>query len=194
VTVSSGPGLVARCASLHPRVRKAKTRPLSMSLTTTSSRRDQELQSEPRTTTNSFYSMTASSSDAFPTTTGIVTDETAFEFTSGGSNTEIVRRRFHTGALNQIRTWVIHTMDHTPIAATLPRPLRVLHCPGAQKSGGGPTAGTTRTRTRTYEKENTTTGYAPSQSRSTLSTWTRSRSTTPTPPSSDASLSAPRNC
>ncbi|KAF9231043.1 hypothetical protein BU15DRAFT_82894 [Melanogaster broomeanus] len=32
-------------------------------------------------------------------------------------------------------------MDRTPITATLPRPLRVPHCPGVQQSGGGPTAG-----------------------------------------------------
>ena len=46
--------------------------------------------SEPRTTTNSFHTMTDSStlsSDACPTTTGIVTDEMALELTSGDSNT-----------------------------------------------------------------------------------------------------------
>ncbi|KAG6379781.1 hypothetical protein JVT61DRAFT_10320 [Boletus reticuloceps] len=119
--------------------------------------------SEPHIATNSFCTATdssTSSSDVRKTVTGTLTDEAAFEFMSGGSNTQIVHR-FHS-------------------SYTSSSPLFLSKSQGIQR----------RHHSRGYisNKENAASGYTASQSRS--SSWTRSRSTTPTPAPSTATLSA----
>jgi hypothetical protein len=91
VTVSSGPRPGGEVRVTPPPSGKTKARPLSdVSDDNFFSAGSRTSSSEPHTTSNSFYTLSdsaTSSSDMRRTTTGIVTDETAFEFTSGGSNT-----------------------------------------------------------------------------------------------------------
>ena len=187
VTVSSGPRLGGDVRVTPPPSGKTKTRPLSdISDDNFFSAGSRTSSSEPRTATNSFYSVTdtsTSSSDARPTTAGIITDETAFEFTSGGSNTQIVpstlsyRRTESNSYLGDS-----HEGSYTYSSYTSSSPSSLSRTPGIRR----------RRYSRSYisDKENAASGYTASQSRSTLSSWTRSRSTTPTPPPSTASLSA----
>ena len=186
VTVSSGPRLGGEVRVTPPPSGKAKTRPLSdISDDNFFSAGSRTSSSEPRTATNSFYTLSnssASSSDARPTT-GIITDETAFEFTSGGSNTQIVpstlsyRRTESNSYLGDS-----HDGSYTYSSYTSSSPSSLSRSPGIRRRG--------YSRTYISDKENATSGYTASQSRSTLSTWTRSRSTTPTPAPSTAALSA----
>jgi hypothetical protein len=186
VTVSSGPRLSAEVRITPPPSAKAKTRPLSdVSDDNFFSAGSRTSSSEPR----SFYSMTSStsSSDARPTTTGLVTDETAFEFTSGGSNTEIVastlsyRRTESNSYLGDSHDGSYSYSGYTstsPSRSTLSRSseVRRRRYPHSEE---------------TSDKENTTSGYTASQSRSTMSTWTRSRSTTPVPSTALSALEIP---
>ncbi|KAH0831167.1 hypothetical protein J3R83DRAFT_13743 [Lanmaoa asiatica] len=187
VTVSSGPRLGGEVRVTPPPSGKTKARPLSdVSDDNFFSAGSRTSSSEPRTTTNSFYTMSdssTSSSDARPTTTDIITDETAFEFTSGGSNTQIVpstlsyRRTESNSYLGDS-----HDGSYTYSSYTSTSPSSLSRSPGIRR----------RRYSRNYvsDKENAASGYTASQSRSTLSTWTRSRSTTPTPAPSTAALSA----
>ena len=187
VTVSSGPRLSGEVRVTPPPSGKTKTRPLSdISDENFFSAGSRTSSSEPRTTTNSFYTMTdssTSSSDARPTTTGIITDETAFEFTSGDSNTQIVpstlsyRRTESNSYLGDS-----HDGSYTYSSYTSTSPSSLSRSQGIRR----------RRYSRSYpsDKENAASGYTASHSRSTLSTWTRSRSTTPTPAPSTSALSA----
>ena len=186
VTVSSGPRLGGEVRVTPPPSGKTKTRPLSDMSDDNFFSAGSRTSSEPRTTTNSYYSMSGSStssSDARPTTSGIITDETALEFTSGASNTQIVpstlsyRRTESNSYLGDS-----HDGSYTYNGYTSSSPSSLSRSPGMRR----------RHYSRCYisDKENATSGYTGSQSRSTLSTWTRSRSTTPTPTHSSASLSA----
>jgi hypothetical protein len=187
VTVSSGPRLSGEVRVTPPPSGKTKTRPLSdISDENFFSAGSRTSSSEPRTTTNSFYTVTdssTSSSDARPTTTGIITDETAFEFTSGDSNTQIVpstlsyRRTESNSYLGDS-----HDGSYTYSSYTSTSPSSLSRSPGIRR----------RRYSRSYpsDKENAASGYTASHSRSTLSTWTRSRSTTPTPALSTSALSA----
>ncbi|KAF8556599.1 hypothetical protein OG21DRAFT_1482945 [Imleria badia] len=187
VTVSSGPRLSGEVRVTPPPSGKTKTRPLSdISDDNFFSAGSRTSSSEPRTTTNSFYTMSnssTSSSDARPTTTDIITDETAFEFTSGDSNTQIVpstlsyRRTESNSYLGDS-----HDGSYTYSSYTSSSPSSLSRSSGIRR--------TRYSRTYISDKENATSGYTASQSRSTLSTWTRSRSTTPTPAPSAAALSA----
>ena len=187
VTVSSGPRLSGEVRVTPPPTGKTKTRPLSdISDDNFFSAGSRTSSSEPRTTTNSFYTMTdssTSSSDARPTTTGIITDETAFEFTSGGSNTQIApstlsyRRTESNSYLGDS-----HDGSYTYSSYESTSPSSLSRSLGIRRRR--------YSRSHVSGKENATSGYTASQSRSTLSTWTRSRSTTPTPIPSTADLSA----
>ncbi|KAF9224785.1 hypothetical protein BS17DRAFT_731403 [Gyrodon lividus] len=190
VTVSSGPRLGGEVRVTPPPSAKAKARPLSdVSDDNFFSAGSRTSSNEPRTTTNSFYSMTASSassSEERPTTTDIITDETAFEFTSGGSNTQVVastlsyRRTESNSYLGDSHDGSYSYSSYTPTSpsrSTLSRSSEVRRRRYTHSE-------------ETSDKENTTSGYTASQSRSTLSTWTRSRSTTPTPVLPAAALSA----
>ena len=98
--------------------------------------------SEPCMTTNSFSADTfTSSSDVHQTTTGIIMDKTVFEFTSSGSNTQIVPSMLfyrHTGSNSYLGD---SHGDHVLTAATCHLPH--LCCSGVQGSRGGTTAGAT---------------------------------------------------
>lgn len=187
VTVSSGPRLGSEVRVTPPPSGKTKTRPLSdISDDNFFSAGSRTSSSEPRTTTNSFYTVSdssTSSSDARRTTTGIVTDETAFEFTSGSSNTQIVpstlsyRRTESNSYLGDS-----HDGSYTYSSYTSTSPSSLSRSPGIRRRG--------YSRNYISDKENVASGYTASQSRSTLSTWTRSRSTTPTPDPSTTALSA----
>ena len=187
VTVSSGPRLGDEVRVTPPPSGKTKARPLSeISDENFFSAGSRTSSSEPRTTTGSFYTMSSSStssSDERPTTTGIITDETAFEFTSGGSNTQIVpstlsyRRTESNSYLGDS-----HDGSYTYSSYTSTSPSSLSRSLGIRRRG--------YTRGCISDKENATAGYTASQSRSTLSSWTRSRSTTPTPAPSTAALSA----
>ena len=183
VTVSSGPRLGGEVRVTPPPSGKTKTRPLSdISDDNFFSAGSRTSSSEPRTTTNSFYTMTdssTSSSDARPTTSGIITDETALEFTSGDSNTQIVpstlsyRRTESNSYLGDS-----HDGSYTYSSYTTTSPSSLSRSPGIRRSR--------YSRTYASDKENAVSGYTVSHSRSTLSTWTRSRSATPTPAPSSA--------
>jgi len=188
VTVSSGPRLGGEVRVTPPPSGKAKTRPLSdISDDNFFSAGSRTSSSEPRTTTNSFYTMSdssTSSSDARPTTTGTITDEAAFEFTSGGSNTQIVpstlsyRRTESNSYLGDS-----HDGSYTYSSYTSSSPSSLSRSPGIRRR--------CYSRNYTSDKENAPSGYTASQTRSTLSTWTRSRSTTPTPAPSLSALEIP---
>ncbi|KAF8128709.1 hypothetical protein EV363DRAFT_412554 [Boletus edulis] len=187
VTVSSGPRLSGEVRVTPPPTGKTKTRPLSdISDDNFFSAGSRTSSSEPRTTTNSFYTGTdssTSSSDVRKTVSGTITDETAFEFTSGGSNTQIVpstlsyRRTESNSYLGDSHDG---SYSHSSYSSSSPSSLS--RSQGIRR----------RHHSRSYisDKENAASGYTASQSRSTLSSWTRSRSTTPTPAPSTATLSA----
>ncbi|KAI6107774.1 hypothetical protein EDD16DRAFT_1868839, partial [Pisolithus croceorrhizus] len=187
VTVSSGPRLGRDVRVTPPPSARMKTRPLS------DISDDAFFSAASKTSTDtrsSFVSMTTTSmSDRDRTSTGLITDETALEFTSGDSNTQIVpstlsyRRTESNSYLGDSHdgSFACSTCTSTsPSRSSLSRSAEIRRrrqrCNTCSES--------------TSDKENTTTGYTYSGSRSTLSTWTRSRSVTPTPPPSTCALSA----
>jgi len=124
------------------------------------------------------------------TSTGIITDETALEFSSGGSNTQIVpsmlsyRRTESNSYLGDSHDGSFSCSTCTPTSP-----------PRSSLSRSAEVRRRRYNKCLTYsedtsDKENTTTGYTPSASRSMMSTWTRSRSMTPMPAPSTAALSA----
>ncbi|KAI6145311.1 hypothetical protein BKA82DRAFT_4312648 [Pisolithus tinctorius] len=187
VTVSSGPRLGRDVRVTPPPSAKTKARPLSDVSDDAFFSAASKTSSDPR---SSFFSMSSTStSDRDRTTTGLITDETAFELTSGGSNTQIVpstlsyRRTESNSYLGDSHDG---SFSCSTCASTSP-----------SRSSLSRSAEIRRRRQRcntcsesTSDKENTTTGYTYSASRSTMSTWTRSRSVTPTPAPSTAALSA----
>ncbi|KAF8122008.1 hypothetical protein EV363DRAFT_1301434 [Boletus edulis] len=124
-----------------------------------------------------------SSSDMRKTVTGTITDETALEFTSGGSNTQIVpstlsyRRTESNSYLGDS-----HDGSYSHSSYTSSSPSSLSRSQGIRRRH--------HSRSDISDKENAASGYRASQSRSTLSSWMRSCSTTPTPAPSTATLSA----
>ncbi|KAF8419512.1 hypothetical protein L210DRAFT_3655209 [Boletus edulis BED1] len=117
------------------------------------------------------------------TVTGTITDETALEFTSGGSNTQIVpstlsyRRTESNSYLGDS-----HDGSYSHSSYTSSSPSSLSRSQGIRRRH--------HSRSDISDKENAASGYRASQSRSTLSSWMRSCSTTPTPAPSTATLSA----
>jgi len=188
VTVSSGPRLGGDVRVTPPPSSKTKPRPLSDFSDDAFFSAASKTSSDTR---SSFYSLTSttSTSDRDPTTSGIITDETALEFTSGGSNTEIVpstlsyRRTESNSYLGDSHDGSFACSTCTPSSPSRSslsrsaeiRRRRYTRCLTCSED--------------VSDKENTASGYTPSASRSTMSTWTRSCTATPTPVPSTAALS-----
>ncbi|KAH7903879.1 hypothetical protein BJ138DRAFT_67873, partial [Hygrophoropsis aurantiaca] len=196
VTVSSGPRLGGDVRVTPPPSARGKSRPLSeVSDDAFFSAGSRTSSSDPHATnSSSFYSLTSTSSeDQQVTTTGLITDETAFEFTSGGSNTQIVPSTLsYRGTESNSYLGDSHdgsyTYSYTP-SYTPTSPSRTTLSRSSEVRRRGYTSRSYTYSEETSDKENSS-GYTPA-TRSTLSTWTRSRSTTPTPTPSASAHSAP---
>ena len=187
VTVSSGPRFGGDVRVTPPPTSKTKTRPLSDFSDDAFFSAASKTSSD---TLSSFYSLTSttSTSDRDPTTSGIITDETALEFTSGGSNTEIVpatlsyRRTESNSYLGDSHDGSFACSTCTPTSPSRSslsrsaeiRRRRYTRCLTCSEDAS--------------DKENTASGYTPSASQSTMSTWMRSCTAMPTPVPSTAAL------